>query len=590
MEREQIGPPPGTDAVRAAVLGAQEMRFEDEGTDGGHEDPGAHEDGTESPYERVPDDAPLDLRLSLLQRNDLGNAARLIARFGGDLINVRDVGWYGWTGAYWSYEHGSRMAQQCAQKTAMAILDEARALELHLIGALTAMALDGMFGGLSDREMTHAQRLAVAQEKGVPAEIREYAQAFAEMEKRWVAHRKWAVTSGNTGKILAMQTEAAPALMREIDDLDARPHLFAVANGTLVLGVDERAPVLAARPQSTFHFRPHRREDLITRIAACDYDPDATCRDWDKFMAEVQPAPAMRDYLYRWFGYAMTGYQKEQIIQLNWGKGANGKSTCLETLMALFGTYAMLLPFASLLKDDKKRGSEATPDLADLPGRRFVVASETEENVEFSVARIKELTERQRMKVRHLNQNFFEFLPQHHLLLMFNDPPNVRATDDGTWRRLQMTPWTQQFVDAAQAGPGALIKDPELPDRLLGQLPGILNRLIDGFCDWAYSRLDPPPDVLSATEDYRRQNDDVGEYLAAVIEQIPHVVTSGKVMYQAYCIWADLSGLKPRTNASFGKALKKRLTARKSDCIMYEGVQVRVDWWREHGPRDGGML
>lgn len=48
----------------------------------------------------------------------------------------------------------------------------------------------------------------------------------------------------------------------------------------------------------------------------------------------------------------------------------------MSLMKRILGSYAQVLPFASLLHDDKRRGAEASPDLAQLPGVRLVTAAE----------------------------------------------------------------------------------------------------------------------------------------------------------------------------------------------------------------------
>ena len=59
--------------------------------------------------------------------------------------------------------------------------------------------------------------------------------------------------------------------------------------------------------------------------ASVRYDPHATCPLWDAFLEQVQPEEAMREYLYRIWGYSLTADYSEQAVFLNHGGGANGK-------------------------------------------------------------------------------------------------------------------------------------------------------------------------------------------------------------------------------------------------------------------------
>jgi hypothetical protein len=131
-------------------------------------------------------------------------------------------------------------------------------------------------------------------------------------------------------------------------------------------------------------------------------------------------------------GYSLTGATVEQSLLLLQGQGANGKSTLIETMLWVFGDYGLTLPFASLLHDERRRGGEATPDLARLPGARLVVASEPEVNARFSESLIKQFTGCDRISVRHLNQGFFDFHPKFKLVLAFNNRPQIRGHDSAS--------------------------------------------------------------------------------------------------------------------------------------------------------------
>jgi putative DNA primase/helicase len=64
-----------------------------------------------------------------------------------------------------------------------------------------------------------------------------------------------------------------PELNIETEDLDTDPYLLNVQNGTVDLRTGE--------------LREHRQEDLITRMANVEYDPDADCSVWKKFLMEI---------------------------------------------------------------------------------------------------------------------------------------------------------------------------------------------------------------------------------------------------------------------------------------------------------------
>src|SRR5262249_26244215 len=124
---------------------------------------------------------------------------------------------------------------------------------------------------------------------------------------------------------LARSEPGVPALP---SDLDTDRMLLNVLNGTLDLRTGE--------------LRPHRREDLITKLAPVEYDPSARCPLWLKFLDRIMDGnERLVTYLQRVVGYCLTGDVSEQCLWFFHGAGANGKSTFLGTVLAMLGDYGM---------------------------------------------------------------------------------------------------------------------------------------------------------------------------------------------------------------------------------------------------------
>jgi putative DNA primase/helicase len=66
--------------------------------------------------------------------------------------------------------------------------------------------------------------------------------------------------------------------VEDADALDGDPWLLNVENGTLDLRTGE--------------LRDHEREDLITKLAPVEFDPEAEAPTWDAFIERVLPSEA----------------------------------------------------------------------------------------------------------------------------------------------------------------------------------------------------------------------------------------------------------------------------------------------------------
>lgn len=106
--------------------------------------------------------------------------------------------------------------------------------------------------------------------------------------------------------------------------------------------------------------REHRREDLITRIARVAFDPAADCpvfRGFFERVIDVLEVPGeaqegwtvrrmeLREFVQRAAGYSLTASNREEVLFLLVGVGANGKTKFLEIIRHVLGDYARATPF-----------------------------------------------------------------------------------------------------------------------------------------------------------------------------------------------------------------------------------------------------
>lgn len=485
-----------------------------------------------------------DLNLAERQRSDVGNAERFIARRGADFLFVRDIGWHVWTGTHWSRDDGDMGARVAAHQVAASIVEEASAIAKAGPNWRTPKLEDENDRDYRDR-------------------------VLEEFDDRLTAHHRFAVSSSNSARLSSMLQEAAPYLTVDIDAMDTHPFLLTVKNGTLHL----RAPGGDKSDDPAHELKPHDRADRIARLAEVHYDPDAECPKFMKFLARVQPDESMQRYLARLAGYMMTGSTREQILSMFVGIGANGKTTWIEAVSFVLGEYATVIPFSSLLHDDRKSGSQATPDLARLPGRRLVAAVEPDVGARLSESVIKTLTGGDRMIVRHLNRDFFEFWPQFKLALAVNNKPDIRGTDDGIWRRIHVVDWPVQIPKEE--------RDLQLLDKLKAEAPGILNWILGGYAEYREIGLAPPPSVLAATQAYRSERDPIGDFLASCTIAEPTDRVRASELYEAYTLWCKVNAREPTSSNFFGRIVVGRplpgggtIGREKSNVMHYRGLKL----------------
>jgi putative DNA primase/helicase len=313
--------------------------------------------------------------------------------------------------------------------------------------------------------------------------------------------------------------------------LNMDPWLLNVRNGTLDL--------------RTGTLRAHDPADLITLMAPVAFDARAVARLWKRWLRQMIPDRATRRYLQRAIGYSLTGVIEDHVFHILYGTGRNGKSLFLRIMLALLGDYAQQAPSELLIA---RRASGPTPEVARLAGRRFVAATETNEGSRLDEAMIKQLTGGDRVVARNLYEGFGEFAPTAKLWLATNDKPNVKGTTDAIWRRIRLVPFTVTITEEEE--------DPGLFEILMSEVPGILNWALEGLTDWQQHGLSASGAIAAATNEYRQDQDVVGQFLRECCTEDPDRQIAAKVLYEAFREWQESNGYqRPWTQNRFGRFL-----------------------------------
>jgi putative DNA primase/helicase len=509
-------------------------------------------------------------------QNDTGNGQRLLNYFAGDILHVRDAGWHGWKETRWMREGGKEIAVRCAHRTAARIVLEADHMaatpseQQAIEDAQEAMAaLDEMVTAADEVDADGKKKEPSAEQKAKRQRLKDIISggraAVEALKARQIARRKYAVSSGNAGKIKGMLEQAEPYRTVEIKDLDADKLAFNVNNGTLFFvcteSPDPDAPDHSNKmiKRYSVELRPHNRADNITKVAPVDYNKDAKCPTFDIAVNRFQPIEAVRSFLQRYHGYALTGLTGEQCLVFNYGTGSNWKSTCVEIIARIMGDYCATIAFESLAGDAQKSGSQATPDIARLPGARLVRASEPERGVQFKEALIKSLTGGEPMLTRHNFKDFFEFRPDFKLILSGNHKPEVGGVDHGIWRRIRFVPWPVTIADNEKRQMDEVIAE------LWAERSGILNWLVAGALDYLNNGLRTPKEVLDATAEYRDEMDPVGSFLGMCVVSVPPnadgsatCTVPARELYDAFVSWGLANAVRPWKEKSFATAMSQK--------------------------------
>lgn len=308
-------------------------------------------------------------------------------------------------------------------------------------------------------------------------------------DKKYFTHLK---NSAADQKLNSMLSCAKAYLGCEADEFDADQYLFNCRNGV----VDLR----------TGCFAPHNHEHLMTKIADVNFELEAKCPVWLKFLNDIfLGKQELIDFMQLAIGYSLSGDVREQCLFILYGVGRNGKSRFLSCISDMMGDYAASCPASTFIK--KNNNGQGIPnDIARLKGERMVTAIESNQNVSLDESTIKHITGgTDKITARFLNREFFEFLPTFKIFFTTNHKPNIRGTDPGIWRRIKMVPFDFKVTDETD--------DKFLGEKLKNEIAGIFNWALEGHKKFRETGLITPPEIRRATDIYRAEEDAIGQFI-----------------------------------------------------------------------------
>ena len=321
----------------------------------------------------------------------------------------------------------------------------------------------------------------------------------------------------------------------------------------------------------TMSLRPHDPAARLTKLTPVDFDPNATCPQWERFISDVMLGDAeMIGYLQRSFGLALSGDVSEQVLWCHVGNGGNGKSTAFAILSEVFGDYAAPIPADILITTSGERDREKSN--ARLVGHRLCFAQEPDDAGKLAEGTIKAITGGDPLTARTEYERARRVKLSCHIHVCMNRLPQVRGTDEGIWRRLQILYWGKTFAPEEQR------PRTEIERQLLSEAPGILRWLCNGFSDWQSGGLRPPGSVTAATVQYREFSDSVARWLAsdAVVRE-DGVEVPASVLYEDYCQFCAEERCPTVTQTMFGRTLEnKGIRNYRPKSGQFRDVVVRV--------------
>lgn len=361
-------------------------------------------------------------------------------------------------------------------------------------------------------------------------------------------------------------------------EFDKDPWLLGVQNGV----IDLRSGILY----------PGEPKQLVSKQCSCRFvsldDIDIT--PWLTFLSEIYDNDSeLITFMQILLGYGITGLTTEHIFPFMLGRGRNGKSLFIASVMRVMGDYAAMVPAELFLKNNQPRASNQTdPGIMKLEGLRLAVSSEVEEGSRFSAQQVKRLTGGDMLEGRNpYDKELRNFKPTHLNIMIGNHEPVPPTGDPAFWDRTFLINHPVRFVKAnPDPAKNERLADQDIEAKLHGMDEQILAWLVEGCLLWqaAGKKITPPLSVLKSTEEYQEDADWVGQFIDACCDR-QEVETGATILYVAFTLWyqENINAKKNQTptQRAFGLKLKGRGDIgwrRTGDGVYYKGLALNAEW------------
>ena len=331
--------------------------------------------------------------------------------------------------------------------------------------------------------------------------------------------------------------------------------VFSFMNGTLEL--------------DTGIFREHRQNDYCSLILNYDYDPDARCPRWERFIDEITLENGRNaSVLQQIAGYVMYPNCKFQKIFCLIGSGANGKSVYLDTLRMVY--------------TDQNCTNVQPANMGDafwlvhLKDSLLNFAAEIDSDFAKVESMMKMLADGATIQACYKGKDYIKFQPRAKMVFACNAMPETR-TIQGMERRMVLIDFPVQFVENPEPGNlRQMSRDIDLQEKLAAELPGIFNWCYAGYADLMRMNYFTEPTCQDEfIREFRENSNPVEIFVHECAEEFSGTLTR-KAIYNRYKDWCTENGHLPRAANRFHSAFRAAM----GDSILFDG-QKRINGTRQ---------
>lgn len=282
-----------------------------------------------------------------------------------------------------------------------------------------------------------------------------------------------------------------------------------------------------------------------------DYDENAPVpQEWLTFLKSVWPDDQQSiDCLQEWFGYLLTQRNDQQKMLMLYGAKRAGKGTIIRVLTAMMGENNVTSTSMAELNDPNF-------GLAGLPGKQLAVMGDLRFRSRDDGTAIERLLKITGDDTVLINRKHKDAYPAHlttRFLIASNELPKMQDESGALQSRIVLLKFKQSFLGR---------EDHTLEERLMRELPGVLNWSLDGL-----KRLNKriaeehigfiqPDDGKEDLKLITELSSPIIAFITECCELSPAAAIPKRELFGVWKLWCQEVNQQPGTQTGFGKALK----------------------------------
>ena len=307
----------------------------------------------------------------------------------------------------------------------------------------------------------------------------------------------------------------------------------------------------------TMSLRESTVDDIFINILPVNYDPNATCDNFDRFLSEV--VPGTEQIIYEMGGYAMQGHCDMEKAFIMLGGGENGKSILLRVVAEILGKQNISSVSPQELSE-RFGPANLFGKLAcinnDIPNRAFATSD-----------KLKQIISGENMSGEFKNRDRFDFEPCSTLIYAGNEMPKSYDHTHGYYRRFIIVKFEQEFLE----GDPRRRNPDELHSELIAEADGIANKFMLEYAKvHKLGKFTENELTKAAKDEYKADNEPVLQFFDEWIVADENGFVKVSEMSSRYGKWCEVNDVKKLKAKDLEAAFTKKFDGYKKGNKTYD--------------------